>query len=83
MPTEGHMTATRSQLDQRDLAEAQRIVSAVAGAFSAKVVGQNHLRESMLIGLLAGGHLLVSMAKRREGHGFRRSLGRDVVANLR
>jgi len=53
------MTAARAQLDQRDMAEAQRIVSAVAGAFSAKVVGQNHLRESMLLGLLAGGHLLV------------------------
>jgi MoxR-like ATPase len=57
--TEGHMTAARAQLDQRDMAEAQRIVSAVAGAFSAKVVGQNHLRESMLLGLLAGGHLLI------------------------
>src|SRR5882757_1786816 len=53
------MTAARAQLDQRDMAEAQRIVSAVAGAFSAKVVGQNHLRESMLLGLLAGGHLLI------------------------
>jgi MoxR-like ATPase len=53
------MTAARSQLDQRDMAEAQRIVDAVATAFSAKVVGQTHLRESMLIGLLAGGHLLI------------------------
>jgi MoxR-like ATPase len=53
------MTAARPQLDQRDMAEAQRIVGAVASAFSAKVVGQNHLRESMLIGLLAGGHLLI------------------------
>ena len=53
------MTAPRSRLDQRDLAEAQRIVGAVASAFSAKVVGQTHLRESMLIGLLAGGHLLI------------------------
>ncbi len=41
------------------MAEAQRIVDAVATAFSAKVVGQGHLRESMLIGLLAGGHLLI------------------------
>ncbi len=53
------MTAARSQLDQSALAEAQRIVGAVAGAFSAKIVGQEHLRESLLIGLLAGGHLLV------------------------
>lgn len=53
------MTATRLQLDQPALAEAQRIAGAVAGAFSAKVVGQHHLRESMLISLLTGGHLLV------------------------
>ena len=53
------MTAARPQLDQRDLAEAQRIVDAVGHAFSAKVVGQQRLRESMLLSLLAGGHLLV------------------------
>jgi MoxR-like ATPase len=53
------MTAPRSRLDQRDLAEAQRIVAAVASAFSAKVVGQHELRESLLVSLLAGGHLLI------------------------
>ncbi|MCV7419626.1 AAA family ATPase [Mycobacterium yunnanensis] len=53
------MTAARSHLDQTALADAQRVVNAVAGAFSAKVVGQHHLRESMLIGVLAGGHVLV------------------------
>ncbi len=54
-----YMTAPRSRLDQRDLAEAQRIVAAVASAFSAKVVGQHELRESLLVSLLAGGHLLI------------------------
>ncbi|GAT07842.1 AAA family ATPase [Mycolicibacterium novocastrense] len=53
------MTAARTQLDQRDLAEARRIVAAVSDAFSAKVVGQENLRESLLIGLLAGGHILI------------------------
>lgn len=53
------MTTARTQLDERDMAEAQRVVTAVAGAFSAKVVGQQHLRESLLIALLAGGHLLI------------------------
>jgi MoxR-like ATPase len=53
------MPAAPSELDQSALAEAQRTINAVAGAFSAKIVGQHHLRESMLIGLLAGGHLLV------------------------
>lgn len=53
------VTAPRLQLDQRDVAEAQQIVGAVTSAFSAKVVGQDHLRESMLVALLSGGHLLL------------------------
>lgn len=52
------MTAART-LDQCDLAEAQRVVAAISDAFSAKVVGQENLRESLLIGLLAGGHILI------------------------
>jgi MoxR-like ATPase len=54
------MTAARRlQPDRGDIAEAQRIVGAVADAFSAKVVGQENLRESLLIGLLTGGHILI------------------------
>jgi len=53
------MTAARPHLDQTALADAQRVVNAVGGAFSAKVVGQHHLRDTMLIGVLAGGHVLV------------------------
>lgn len=53
------MTAAPTRLDPRDIAEAQRIVGAVADAFAAKVVGQQNLRESLLIGLLAGGHILI------------------------
>jgi MoxR-like ATPase len=50
----------RGQRDMaRDMAEVRRVVDAVTNAFSAKVVGQHHLRESMLVGLLAGGHVLV------------------------
>jgi MoxR-like ATPase len=53
------MTAAPVQLSQRDIAEAQRIVGAVGDAFAAKVVGQGNLRESLLIGLLTGGHILI------------------------
>src|SRR3954470_21309583 len=53
------MTAAPVQLSQRDIADAQRIVGAVGDAFSAKVVGQQNLRESLLIGLLTGGHVLI------------------------
>jgi MoxR-like ATPase len=38
---------------------AARIVDALSDAFTAKVVGQENLRESLLIGLLAGGHVLL------------------------
>nr|WP_313775090.1 MoxR family ATPase [Mycobacterium sp.] len=53
------MTAPRLQADQAAGADTREILSAVAGAFSAKVVGQTHLRESMLLALLSGGHLLI------------------------
>ncbi|MBY0287849.1 MAG: AAA family ATPase [Mycobacteriaceae bacterium] len=53
------MTAPPPRLDQRDLADAEHVVAAVSSAFSAKVVGQHDLRESLLITLLAGGHLLI------------------------
>ncbi|MGZ8803562.1 MAG: AAA family ATPase [Mycobacterium sp.] len=52
------MTAAWIQPD-RDPDEAQRIVRALSEAFSEKVVGQEHLRESLLIGLLTGGHVLL------------------------
>ncbi|AFM15468.1 MoxR-like ATPase [Mycolicibacterium chubuense NBB4] len=42
-----------------DAQAAQRVVAALTEAFSAKVVGQEHLRESLLIGLLTGGHVLL------------------------
>ncbi len=42
-----------------DAREAQRVVAALSEAFSAKVVGQEHLRESLLIGLLTSGHVLL------------------------
>ncbi|MCF6389896.1 AAA family ATPase [Mycobacterium sp. MBM] len=53
------MTAPRLQTDQATDAHINDIVGAVATAYSAKVVGQVHLRESMLLVLLAGGHLLI------------------------
>ncbi|EHI12250.1 AAA family ATPase [Mycolicibacterium thermoresistibile] len=53
------MTAARLQLNREDLEEARRIVDAVSAAFSQKVVGQHDLRESLLISLLAGGHILL------------------------
>lgn len=53
------MTTARLHPDQRALDQARRTVDAISAAFSAKVVGQDNLRESLLIGLLAGGHVLI------------------------
>ncbi|GAB1813774.1 AAA family ATPase [Mycobacterium sp. MUNTM1] len=53
------MSTARTQPDQRELDGVQRIVDAISQAFAAKIVGQRELRESLLIGLLAGGHVLL------------------------
>lgn len=54
------MTTTRvQQPDPRQMQGAQRVIAAVSQAFTAKVVGQDNLRETLLIGLLAGGHILL------------------------
>ena len=53
------MTTARVQPNHQMMTEAQRIVAAIAQSFSTKVVGQDNLRESLLIGMLAGGHILL------------------------
>jgi MoxR-like ATPase len=50
---------TRSQSDVDQLEQTRRVVAGIAEAFSAKVVGQQNLRETLLIGLLTGGHILL------------------------
>ena len=52
-------TARRVQPDMQQMEGARRIVHAISQAFAAKVVGQDNLRETLLIGLLAGGHILL------------------------
>ncbi|MGW0160124.1 AAA family ATPase [Mycobacterium sp. NPDC003323] len=53
------MTASHVQAADAALHDARNVAAAVAAEFSTKVVGQQHLRESMLLALLSGGHLLV------------------------
>jgi MoxR-like ATPase len=50
---------TRSQSDVEQIEQTRRVVAGIAEAFSAKVVGQQNLRETLLIGLLTGGHILL------------------------
>jgi len=53
------MTSTRVQPNQQDMEYAYRVIGAISQEFAAKVVGQDYLRESLLIGLLTGGHILL------------------------
>lgn len=41
------------------MARVQQLIGSISRSFDAKVVGQNQLRESMMISLLTGGHLLL------------------------
>ena len=52
-------TSARVQPNQTDMDGAHRIVAAIAGAFAGTVVGQDGLRETLLIGLLTSGHILL------------------------
>ena len=51
--------ATRVQPNAHEMESAHRIVNAIAQVFSTKVVGQENLRETLLIGVLTGGHILL------------------------
>jgi MoxR-like ATPase len=53
------MTTTRVQPNQQEMEHAYRVVNAISQAFTRKVVGQDYLRESLLIGMLTGGHVLL------------------------
>jgi MoxR-like ATPase len=46
-------------LTSDDLRWAQDTISSISGAFTAKVVGQSRLHETLLIALLTGGHVLL------------------------
>ena len=51
-------TATVS-IEANEMARAQQLVAAISRRFEAKVVGQARLRETLLIALLTGGHVLL------------------------
>ncbi|MGZ4584033.1 MAG: AAA family ATPase [Mycobacterium sp.] len=53
------MTSTRVQPTQPEMEHAYRVVEAISHAFARKVVGQDYLRESLLLGMLTGGHILL------------------------
>ncbi|MCU1510449.1 MAG: family ATPase, partial [Arthrobacter sp.] len=48
-----------ARIEPPELARAQQTLAAISRSFDAKVVGQARLRESLLIGLMTGGHILL------------------------
>lgn len=52
-------TARQSSVNQADMARAKEIIDTLVGSFSAKVVGQEGLRTSLLVALMCNGHVLL------------------------
>ncbi|QUY61825.1 ATPase associated with various cellular activities family protein [Gulosibacter molinativorax] len=53
------MTSPRQRITPAELASAKEVIGDIVQAFSGKVVGQLQLRETLLIALLTGGHVLL------------------------
>jgi len=58
-PAPAAPAAPTTALTQDDLARAQRSLKIISDSYSTKMVGQERLRTSLLIALLAGGHILL------------------------
>jgi MoxR-like ATPase len=52
-------TSSSARIEPAELARAQQVAANIARSFDAKMVGQSRLRESLLVGLLTGGHILL------------------------
>lgn len=52
-------TSTSPRIDPGELAQAQQIVAKISNSFENKVVGQARLRETLLLSLVTGGHVLL------------------------
>lgn len=53
------LTSETARIDATEMARAAQVVANISRSFEAKVVGQSRLRETLLIGLLTGGHILL------------------------
>lgn len=50
---------TEARVSDDDLQSAQSLLAGISKSFESKVVGQSRLRETLLIGLMTGGHVLL------------------------
>ena len=68
-------------IDAPEMARAQQLVGGIVRSFEAKVVGQEQLRESLIIGLLTGGHVLLEsvpgLAKTTAAHALADAVSAD------
>ncbi|ALV45588.1 AAA family ATPase [Arthrobacter alpinus] len=59
LPTSVSPHIDSAHIDPQELASAQQVVANIAHSFESKVVGQVRLRETLLISLMTGGHVLL------------------------
>jgi MoxR-like ATPase len=59
LPTSVSPHIDSTHIDSKELAGAQQVVANIAHSFENKVVGQARLRETLLISLMTGGHVLL------------------------
>ena len=67
----------------QQLQEARSLVASIAESFSARVVGQNELRETLLIALLTGGHVLLESVPGLAKTTAAQALAQSVDASFR
>ncbi|WP_156761571.1 AAA family ATPase [Microbacterium karelineae] len=53
------MTDQTTPLDESELASAHEVIDDISASYAAKMVGQEQLRTSLLVSLIAGGHILL------------------------
>jgi MoxR-like ATPase len=59
IPQPGQVLGASGSISPEDLARAKQIIDTLKSSFSAKVVGQENLRTSLLVSLIVGGHILL------------------------
>ncbi len=75
-------TATTG-IDAPDLARAQQLVGSIIRGFETKVVGQSRLQETLMIGLLTGGHVLLESVPGLAKTTAAQALAESVSADFR
>ncbi|WP_254407855.1 MoxR family ATPase [Streptomyces sp. AC495_CC817] len=58
-PADHSASSEKSAPSDAELARARAVLKVISDAYSAKMVGQDRLRSSLLISLIAGGHILL------------------------